>query len=499
MAEIPVAAGASAPTKGYRTTVLLLLTLVYGFNFIDRQIVGILAPFIQADLALTNTQLGLLIGLAFAAFYTVMGIPLAYLADRMNRVTLLSVALATWSGFTALTGFAQNFLHIGLARVGVGIGEAGGSPPSHSMISDFYAKEERAGALGIYSLGIPLGIMAAYFFTAALLGSNAEAVNWRRIFIILGVAGIALAVVVKLLIREPERGAMEGGRKPSNPYVSLGEGMKLYNMVPRYVIFGSLAALLVASVVLGWLAWYFAVPGAIFLGMAFWLSVQPAVKVLAKIPTWWFMALGIAWASFAAYALSGFQTKYLRLLDPAYDFRTIVIIIGIINGVFYVAGTYFGAKLVDIRARKDVRAYGTIPAISLVLALPLAVAAFAVPDVNTHLALGAALQLCIGVYLGPSFAIAQTLAPIRIRAMSTALFFFILNLIALGGGPTFAGIMIDVFGGMGQTELVATRNAMYATFAAFGLAIVFFLLVRVTIRKDWAEAEARNASEAIPA
>ena len=432
---------ATGTRKSYRTGVLLLLTLVYGFNFIDRQIVGILAPFIQADLGLTNTQLGLLIGLAFAVFYTVMGIPLAYLADRVNRVNLLAVALAVWSGFTALTGLAQNFTHIALARVGVGIGEAGGSPPSHSMISDFYSKEERAGALGVYSLGIPLGIMAAYFFTAALLGADPNDVDWRRIFIILGVSGIALAVVVRLVIREPKRGAMELGDRAELPRIPFGQ----------------------------------------------------ALGRLLSIPTWWWMCLGIAFASFASYALSGFQTKYLRLLDPAYDFRTIVIVIGVINGVFYVAGTYFGAKLVDRRAKRDVRAYGTIPVLSLVLALPLAVAAFAVPDVNTHLLISAGLQMCLGVYLGPSFAIAQTLAPISIRAMSTALFFFILNMIALGGGPTFAGAMIDVFGSGGATELEATRMAMYATFGAYAVAIVFFLLVRVTVRRDWAEAERRNA------
>ena len=156
------------PTKNYRTFALILLTIVYGFNFIDRQIVGILAPFIQADLDLTNTQLGLLIGLAFAVLYTTVAIPIAWLADRYSRVNILSIALATWSAFTALTGMANNFIQIAIARMGVGIGEAGGSPPSHSIISDMYSKEERAGALGIYSLGIPLGIMAAYFATAAL-------------------------------------------------------------------------------------------------------------------------------------------------------------------------------------------------------------------------------------------------------------------------------------------------------------------------------------------
>jgi len=485
----------AAPTKGYRTLVLLLLTLVYGFNFIDRQIVGILAPFIQADLDLTNTQLGLLIGLAFAAFYTIMGIPLAFLADRMNRVTLLSIALATWSGFTALTGSAQNFTQIALARVGVGIGEAGGSPPSHSMISDFYAKEERASALGVYSLGIPLGIMAAYFFTAALLPSEsgpALEVNWRRIFVILGVTGIALAVVVKMVVREPIRGAMEKSAPVKSGYISFKESVIAMGSPFRLQLASTIIILVTILLVAGKIGGLAATLILILLPTLLWVSVQPGVKILSTIPTWWFMCLGIAFASFAAYAVSGFQTKYLRLLDPDYDFRTIVIIIGLINGIFYVAGTYFGAKLVDIRAKKDIRAYGTIPALSLVLSLPLAIAAFAVPDVNSHLALGAALQLCIGVYLGPSFAIAQTLAPVSIRAMSTALFFFILNMIALGGGPTFAGIMIDVFQKSGQGELLATRNAMFATFVAFGLAIIAFLLVRLTIKKDWAEAEARN-------
>ena len=177
--------GRDYSSKSYRTFVLILLTIVYGFNFIDRQIMGILAPFIQEDLGLTNTQLGLLIGLAFAVFYTFVAIPIAWLADRFNRVNILSIALATWSGFTALTGLANNFLQIGLARMGVGVGEAGGSPPSHSIISDMYPKEERASALGVYSMGIPFGIMAAYFATAALMGSSGD-VDWRGTFIFLG-------------------------------------------------------------------------------------------------------------------------------------------------------------------------------------------------------------------------------------------------------------------------------------------------------------------------
>jgi len=534
------------PKKSYRTIVLLLLTLVYGFNFIDRQIVGILAPFIQADLDLTNTQLGLLIGLAFAAFYTILGIPLAFLADKMNRVTLLSLALATWSGFTALTGFAQNFMHIALARVGVGIGEAGGSPPSHSMISDFYGKTERAGALGVYSLGIPLGIMSAYFLTASLLGADPNTVNWRRIFIILGVTGVVLSVIVRIVIREPIRGAMESAATTDKGYIPVGASWAQANLKIRVVV----VALLLVGYIAGLLAGYsyLAIAGSLLffaaslfliitslkdtgsamrhmpkficlsaillgyivgqyigvmptfiypilglvLGMMFLLSLQPNVMLILSNRSWWFMAFGIAFASFASYAVSGFQTKFLRLLDPEFNFRTIIIWIGIINGTFYVAGTYFGAKLVDWRSKTDIRAYGTIPAISILLAFPLAMAAFWAPSVVLHLAIGAALQLCLGVYLGPSFAIAQTLAPIKLRAMSTALFFFVLNMIALGGGPTFAGAMIDVFLKTAPNELEATRLAMYVTFGAYIFAFIFYMLVRKTLPKDWAAAEARN-------
>jgi len=486
------AEGKATVTPRYRKFVLILLTLVYGFNFIDRQIVGILAPWIQADLGLTNTQLGLLVGLAFAAFYTIMGIPLAFLADRMNRVTLLSLALAVWSGFTALTGFAQNFIHIALARVGVGIGEAGGSPPSHSMISDFYAKEERAGALGVYSLGIPLGIMSAYFLTAALLGSDAESVNWRRIFITLGILGIVLAAVVKLAIREPQRGAMEIGVKAPSGYIPLGQSFAQANLLPRIAIFGSLLALNLGAWALGSLSFVFLIPFVIFIITMFLLSLQPGVMTILSIKSWWWMALGIAFASFASYAISGFQTKFLRLLEPEFNPRTFIIWIGIINGTFYVAGTYFGAKLVDWKAKTDIRAYGTIPAISIFAALPLAIAAFWAPSIALHLIIGAALQLCLGVYLGPSFAIAQTLAPVKLRAMSTALFFFVLNMIALGGGPTFAGAMIDVFLNQGENELEATRLAMYVTFGAYLLAFIFFMMVRKSLPKDWAEAQARN-------
>jgi MFS family permease len=427
------------PSKHYRGMVLALLTLVYGFNFIDRQIVGILAPFIQQDLGLTNTQLGLLIGLAFATFYTLVAIPIAWLADRYNRVNILSIALAVWSGFTALTGLAGNFAQIGLARMGVGIGEAGGSPPSHSIISDLYPKEERAGALGVYSMGIPLGIMAAYFATASLMGASGDEVNWRRIFIFLGVTGIALAVVVRLVLREPVRGAME---------------------------FDNHADI-----------------------------VQPpfteSLQTLLKIPAWWWMCFGIAFGSFVSYSFSAFQTKYLVMLDPSFDFKTLVIVLGVINGTTYAGGTYFGAKLADLWGAKTIRAYGWLPAIAIGICLPIGVMSFWVSSVWIHLVFTTFLLLFLGIYLGPSFAIAQTLAPVNMRAMSTALFFFILNMIALGGGPTFTGWLIDVFK-HANTDITAMRYAMTVTCVMFIPSIISFMVVARVLPNDWAAAEKRN-------
>ncbi len=429
-------------TPAYRTFALLLLTLVYGFNFIDRQIVGILAPFIQADLGLTNTQLGLLIGLAFAFLYTVVGIPIAYFADRMNRRNIVAISLALWSGFTALTGLANNFVQIGLARMGVGIGEAGGSPPSHSIISDMYPKEKRAGALAIYSLGIPLGIMSAYFVTASLMGKNPDQVDWRRIFIVLGVVGIGLAVIVRLVVREPRRGAQE---------------ISTHSTIERQ-------------------------------------SFGTNLRTLLKIKSWWFMCFGIAFASFASYAFSGFQTKFIRLLDPEFDFRTVVIALGFINGIAYAGGTYMGGYLADTFGKKDVRAYGLVPALAVCMALPLGILGFWMPTVPLHLILSAVMLLFLGMYLGPSFAIAQTLAPIHMRAMSTALFFFILNMIALGGGPTFAGILIDIFKDAGHSPLIATKYAMTLICGVFVIGAISFIAATFTLKRDWDEAEIRNES-----
>ncbi len=433
----------ATPSKSYRTMVLLLLTLIYAFNFIDRQIIGILSPFIQADLELSNSQMGLLKGFLFALFYTVVGIPIAWLADRYSRVNIVSISVIAWSAFTALTGMANNFVQIGLARMGVGVGEAGGSPPSHSMISDLYPKEERSGALAVYALGIPLGLGFAYFVAGYALGNPNSNFSWRSLLIALGVAGIVLGIITRLLVREPVRGAQEKADQS-----------------------------------------------------AIQVPFKEALKTLLSIKSWWAMCFGIAFASFVGYAVSAWQVDYLLPFDgsqgdAAYGFQNMMYVLAVANMIFYGGGTFFGGFLAQKLANKSVSYYAIVPAVSILICIPLVIGAFWVPTTTLHLILGSILLFFLGMYLGPSFAIAQTLAPINMRAMSTALFFLILNLIALGGGPTAVGFLADVFKeAHGQVHAIRLAVTI-CTFALVLSAISFFVAAK-TLPSDWKAAQERN-------
>ncbi|MDP1555043.1 MAG: MFS transporter, partial [Hyphomonas sp.] len=211
----------SAPNISGRAWVLAVLTLTYTFNHVDRQILVILLEPIKAEFGLSDGQVGWLTGLSFAAFYATLGIPVAMWADRGNRRNIISIALGIWSAMTALSGLAQNFWHLLLARMGVGIGEAGGTPPATSMIADLYPPQERAMALGVYTSGIGLGIMAGF----ALGGYIYELYGWRTAFFAAGVPGLILALIVRFGIKEPVRGLADQ-RKDEGPAPSLGETLK---------------------------------------------------------------------------------------------------------------------------------------------------------------------------------------------------------------------------------------------------------------------------------
>ena len=433
--SIPVSeAGAS---RSYRNYVLFILTLVYAFNFIDRQIIGILSPFIKADLGLDDAQLGWLKGIYFALLYTVMGIPIAWLADRYSRVNIIAISLTLWSGFTAASGLAANYMQLAIARIGVGIGEAGGSPPSHSIISDLFPKEKRAGALAIYSLGIPFGVMLAFFASAFFLqGGSAD---WRTVMYSVGIPGILLAVLLKLTVKEPKRTAT----------LAVDEAQV-------------------------------AKP-----------SVKSSLKTLLKIPTWWGMALGISFGSFGNYAISTWIIDYYVRAFAGLDITQLLIVFGIINGTAYALGVWLGGHIADRWGKTNKKAYALLPAIALIIGVPAFYVSLQVQDLWLSVGLMALLLFTSGSYLGPSFAMAQTLAPLNVRAMSTALFFFVLNIIALGGGPTLTGIISQALvPSLGETE--ALRQSLLYLVVPYALSIAVFLWTSTKIVKDWEMAEARG-------
>lgn len=422
-------------SKAYRNYVLFILTLVYAFNFIDRQIIGILSPFIKADLGLNDAELGWLKGLYFALLYTVLGIPIAWLADRYSRVNIVVVSLTLWSGFTALSGMASNFTQLALARVGVGIGEAGGSPPSHSIISDLFPKEKRAGALAVYSLGIPFGIMLAFFASAFFLkGGSAD---WRVVMMAVGLPGVLLAILLKLTVKEPIR--------TGNLQSQAGQSKS-------------------------------------------WSSI----KTLLSIKSWWGMCFAISFGSFANYAISTWMIDFYVRSHVNLDMTSLLITIGVINGTAYAGGVWLGGVLVDKLGKKTRAAYGLVPGIAMLIGAPAYYISLHVDSLNMSIALLAILLVTSGSYLGPSFALAQTLAPVKVRAMSTALFFFVLNIIALGGGPTFVGLLSKALTEQhGQVE--ALRLSLSWLAVPYALSIIAFFWTAKQIPKDWQAAEARNA------
>jgi predicted MFS family arabinose efflux permease len=300
-------------SNAYRNYVLFVLTLVYAFNFIDRQIIGILSPFIKADLGLDDAQLGWLKGLYFALLYTVLGIPIAWLADRYNRVNIVVISLTLWSGFTALSGMASSFSQLALARIGVGIGEAGGSPPSHSIISDLFPKEKRASALAIYSLGIPFGIMLAFFASAFFLKGGST--DWRVAMLAVGLPGIILAILLKITVREPIRtGNMQSqaGRTKS------------------------------------------------------WSSI----KTLLSIKSWWGMCFAISFGSFGNYAISTWMIDFYVRAHAGLDVTSLLISIGVINGTAYAGGAWWGGVLVDKLGKNNRGAYGYVPGFAMLIGAP---------------------------------------------------------------------------------------------------------------------------------
>ncbi len=372
--------------KTYRNYVLLVLTGVYTFNFIDRQILVILQESIKADLGLSDTQLGLLTGFAFALFYVTLGIPIARFADRSNRKNIIAVSLTVWSAMTALSGFVQNFWQLLLARIGVGVGEAGGSPPAHSIISDYFPAEKRATALSIYSMGIYIGILFGYLAG----GWINQYFGWRMAFMAIGIPGVVYALVVFFTVKEPARGQTD--------------------KVPQ-----------TTEEVAGLIA---------------------VTKHLLSYKTFLYLAFACGLTTFGSYGVGNFTPPFLARVHGL-DSATIGTWLSLTSGIGGGLGTFLGGYIADKLGRKDVRWYLWISILAGAFKLIPATIFFF--SENSQLVLIATFfsTFAVGIFLGPSLAVIHNLVTAKMRAFASAILFFILNLIGLGFGPMVIGMVSD--------------------------------------------------------
>lgn len=374
-------------TQNTRRYVLGVLVMVYTVNFIDRQILSILLQDIKTDLGLSDTKLGLLSGFAFAAFYATLGIPIARWADRGNRRNLIALALALWSGMTALSGFAVNFWQLLAARIGVAVGEAGCTPPANSIIADLYAPGRRATALGIYAMGIPFGIL--FGFLAG--GWINEFFGWRWAFFVVGVPGLILALIVRYTVPEPPRGLAEG-REAAAEQPTFADTLRTLAAKKSFIHL-AIGGGLTAFVGYGWVTW---------------------------MPAFLMRSHGMS---------SGEVGTYLGF------------IVGIAGGI----GIALGGYLADYFGSRDKRWYLWIVSVALVVTVPLALGVFWAQSAKASL-LALILPMVFGnFYQATCFAQAQGLVPLRMRAVAAAVMLFILNIIGLGGGPQTVGILSDYF------------------------------------------------------
>ncbi len=409
----------------YRTYVLTMLVIVYVFNFLDRQIVTILAEPIKNDLGLNDTQIGLMTGLAFAVFYTVLGIPIARLADRYNRVTIISVALVIWSGMTALCGMAQNFTQMLAARIGVGVGEAGCSPPAHSLIADYFPPEKRASALSIYALGIPIGSILGLLAG----GWIAEFYGWRMAFLLVGIPGVLLAIIFKTTVMEPLRGMSDVGTTAAAEQPPLGETLKTI------------------------------------------LRNKTIVNI----------AMGGALTSFVGYGLGQWLPAYFIRIHEMGIAETATYF-GLVLGVASAIGTVLGGTIADRLALRSKRYYAWLPAVGVLGAFPFYFVAMLMENPYVAIAILVAPSLMNSLWLGPAFGTIQNLAPARMRAMASAILLFVLNIIGLGLGPFLVGVLSDALSGTyGELSL---RYAILVATAAYFWAGAHFLLAGRTIKED---------------
>jgi MFS family permease len=415
-AGVPGGAGRSS------TLLLVTLTFVYVLNFLDRQLLGILAKPIQDELHVTDGQLGRIGGLYFAMFYCFIAIPVGWLADRTNRVSVLSLACAIWSGATIFCGLAANYPQLVVARMLVGFGEAGGVPPSYAIITDSFPPGRRASALGIYNLGPPIGAAVGIAFGASI----AAAFDWRDAFVIIGIVGLVTALLVRLVLREPPRGGLD------------------------------------------------AAPAAA--GKApFWATVG----MFLSNPVLMLAALGSGATQFVTYGVGNFAVLFL-IREKGMTLEQIAIWYALVVAIGMGAGMVVSGRLIDRLTRRSRQGYATAPAASLALALPFYVGFVWSPGWPLALVLLTVGMFLNYFYLSASVALVQEEVRPDQRVLSGALLLLVMNFIGLGLGPTYVGAASDWFAARQVPHPL--QVALYTLTPFYGIAILLFLLLARRLR-----------------
>ena len=415
------------PTRGYSHYVLAVLTVMYTFNFLDRYVLTILLVPIQQELHLSDTMMGFLLGPAFAFVYTGLGIPIAYLADRYSRRTILAVSLTLWSAMTAASGLARTATELAVTRVGVGIGEAGGSAPAHSMISDYFPLERRAFAFGIFQQGVYVGQMLGL----AVGGILVDWIGWRETFFAVGLPGIAVAVVLQLTVKNPKRGGFD----------------------PKPVEVASEPA----------------------------PRIREVFRTLWRLPSFRALMFGGGIASFAG---TGFGFWLPVLFERVHDMSRMEVglIFGPVLAISAPAGAILAGLLTDRLSKRDRRFLMWIPAASVLLSLPFLLGVCLWPTSFGAIACAVPSGILGGGWAPAVYAATQTLAPPRMRALAASLMILSITLLGMGAGPQVVGILNDVLASRFGED--AVRYSMSIVLGTSVVGALFLLLGARHLKDD---------------
>lgn len=412
---------------------LFVLTIAYSFNFIDRQLIAILQEPIKAELALSDTQLGLLSGFAFALFYVTAGIPIARLADRSNRKNIVAVSVFVWSFMTCICGLAHNYVQLLLARIGVGVGEAGGSPPSHSMISDLFPEEKRATAMGLYSTGVNIGILFGFL----LGGWLNEYFGWRVAFVVVGLPGILLAVGIGVWVKEPIRGAFDKSVSQNEP-----------------------------------------------------ASFSSAMKLLWGLKTFRFLALASAMNAFAIYSVSNWTASFM-IRFHGMSTGELGSWLAAILGLGGALGVVLGGVAADRLSHIDRRYYLWVPTVAMLVGAPGAYFAFSLGNPYVALSVLFVPGVLLNCYLGNAIATTHSLVAPGMRATSSAILFLVINIIGMGLGPSSIGMASDMLNGTyGDASLGVALSTIVPV--AMVIASALFFVSSRYLKGDLTRSQART-------